>query len=69
MANRVFECQSCKHIWEVAPCSEGGKHGYEIECPQCKGLEKVKIDKGVRHECGGAEHIHGHDCCAGHHQE
>ena len=33
--NRVFECQECAHKWEVEPCVEGGKHGYEIACPKC----------------------------------
>lgn len=71
MANRVFECQDCKHVWEVAPCSEGGKHGYEIECPKCGSLKKVKLQNGERHVCGGANHAHGegHGCCGGHHHK
>lgn len=67
MANRVFECQECKHVWEVEPCSEGGKHGYEIECPKCGSLKKAKLQNGERHVCGGADHVHGHGCCGGHH--
>lgn len=65
MANRTFECQGCKHVWEEAPCSEGGKHGYEIECPKCGSLKKVKLENGERHVCGGAGHSHG--SCGGHH--
>ncbi|WP_378954073.1 DUF134 domain-containing protein [Pelosinus sp. sgz500959] len=70
--NRVFECQDCAHKWEVEPCSEGGKHGYEIACPQCGSMKKNKIvEDGVKHACGGG-HDHGHDhkhgggCCGGH---
>ena len=68
MANRKFECQDCKHVWEVAPCSEGGKHGYEIECPKCGSLKKIKLMNGERHVCGGGHHgQNGHGCCGGHH--
>ena len=67
MANRTFECQECQHVWEVAPCSGGGKHGYEIECPKCGSLKKIKLMNGERHVCGGANHEHGHGCCGGHH--
>lgn len=68
--NRVFECQDCKYTWEVAPCSEGGKHGYEIPCPKCGSFKKIKINEdGTKHTCGGGHHHHGHGggCCGGHH--
>lgn len=58
--NRVFECLDCGEIWEVEPCSEGGKHGYEIACPKCGSMKKTKIVDGERHACGGAGH-HGHE--------
>lgn len=62
--NRVFECMECSHSWEVEPCSEGGKHGYEIACPQCGSLKKYKLnEEGPKHSCGGQ---HG-GCCGGHH--
>lgn len=71
MANRVFECVSCGQIWEEPPCTEGGKHGYEIACPKCGSMKKFKLTNGVRQACGGAGHAHGHDgsggCCGGHH--
>lgn len=64
--NRKFECQDCGHIWEVEPCSEGGKHGYEIACPKCDSMKKIKLgEDGERHVCGGGHH-HGHEhghCC------
>lgn len=65
MANRVFECAACGKVWEEKPCSEGGKHGYEILCPQCGSLKKNKLVDGVRHACGGIGHAHDH----GHHGE
>ena len=58
MKNRVFECTDCKEIWEAAPCSEGGKHGYEIACPKCGSMKKSKLEDGVKHTCGGEEHSH-----------
>ncbi len=66
--NRKFECQECQHVWEVAPCSEGGKHGYEIACPECSSMKKIKLgEDGVRHVCGGGHHHgeggHGGGCC------
>ena len=74
--NRVFECQDCGHKWEVEPCTAGGKHGYEIACPQCGSMKKNKISEdGAKHACGGGHghgHDHGHDhkhgggCCGGH---
>jgi predicted DNA-binding protein (UPF0251 family) len=70
MKNRVFECVECKHVWEVEPCSEGGKHGYEIACPKCGSMKKMKLENDTKHACGGKpEHDHGHDqggCCNGH---
>lgn len=70
--NRVFECQDCAHKWEVEPCTAGGKHGYEIACPECGSMKKNKLNEdGVKHACGGG-HAHGHDhkhgggCCGGH---
>lgn len=65
MKNRVFECVDCHHVWEVEPCTEGGKHGYEIACPQCGSMKKMKLDNGVKHACGG-QHGHGGGCCGGH---
>ncbi len=62
MKNRVFECMDCGHVWEVEPCAAGGKHGYEIACPQCGSLKKLKLENGVKHACGG----HQHGCCGGH---
>lgn len=71
--NRVFECQDCSHTWEVEPCSEGGKHGYEIACPKCGSMKKIKInDDGTKQACSHGhdhDHDHGHGggCCCGHH--
>lgn len=69
MANRTFECQECKHVWEVPPCTEGGKHGYELECPKCGSMKKIKLENGVRHVCSGGHHDEhgGSGCCGGHH--
>lgn len=66
--NRKFECQDCGHIWEVEPCTEGGKHGYEIACPKCGSMKKIKISEdGERHVCGGHHQDgHGHGGCCGH---
>lgn len=62
--NRKFECQDCGHVWEVEPCTEGGKHGYEIACPKCGSMKKIKIgEEGQRHICGGGHHGHGRGCC------
>ncbi|MDF2499653.1 MAG: hypothetical protein K0Q77_367 [Anaerosporomusa subterranea] len=59
--NRRFECQECAHIWEVEPCSAGGKHGYEIACPQCGSMKKMKINEdGQKQACGGGHHGHEH---------
>lgn len=71
MKNRQFECLECGESWEVAPCSEGGKHGYEIPCPKCGSMHKTKITDGVRHACGGVghgQHKQGNSggCCGGH---
>lgn len=65
MKNRVFECLDCGKTWEEAPCSEGGKHGYEIACPGCGSMKKTKILDGVRHACGGAGHAHDEDGTGG----
>lgn len=67
MKNRVFECLDCGETWEVEPCLEGGKHGYEIACPKCGSMNKAKLEGGERHACGGEHHHgHGHGCCCGH---
>lgn len=69
MKNRVFECVGCKHVWEEPSCTEGGKHGYEIPCPKCGGMQKLKLDGGTKHACGGGQHGHEHGqggCCGGH---
>jgi len=67
MSNRVFECVDCTHVWEEAPCTAGGKHGYEIACPKCGSMRKTKLMNGVRHACGGHGHSHEHGqgggCC------
>lgn len=66
MKNRVFECTDCKEIWKVEPCSEGGKHGYEIACPKCGSMKKSKLDNGVKHACGGQGHSNNeHDTSGG----
>ena len=66
MKNRQFECKACGHVWEEPPCTEGGKHGYELACPQCGGMEKFKLQEGARHACGG-HGSHGGGCgCGGH---
>lgn len=65
MKNRVFECVECHHVWEEVPCTEGGKHGYEIACPQCGSMKKMKLENGVKHACGGQQH-QGHGGCCGH---
>ncbi len=65
MANRVFECLDCGEKFEVGPCGgEDSRHGYEIPCPKCGSLNKVKLVEGQRHACGGAN---GHGCGCGHH--
>lgn len=68
MKNRVFECVECGNVWEVEPCTAGGKHGYEIVCPKCGSMKKMKVEEGVKHACGGGgrQHGHGHGCCGGH---
>lgn len=65
MKSRKFECAGCGHGWEEAPCSEGGKHGYEIACPKCGGKAKFRIHEGRKTVCGGHKHQHGHGgCCS-----
>lgn len=69
MTNRIFECVDCAHQWEEKPCTLGGKHGYEIACPTCGSMKKVKLENGVKHACGGhqhGDHDHGHGCCSNH---
>lgn len=65
MINRVFECQDCHEVWEEAPCSAGGKHGYEIACPKCSCMKKIKLVDGVRHACGGQGQSHSTGCGCG----
>ncbi len=69
MKNRVFECVACQHVWSEAPCTEGGKHGYELACPQCGSMKKMKLENGVKQACGGGqqEHSQGGCCCGGGH--
>ncbi len=73
MKNRVFECLECGQRWEEAPCTAGGRHGYEIACPKCGGMRKMKVaEDGTGTPCGGHGqghghgHGHGHGCCGGH---
>lgn len=69
MKNRVFECASCGQRWEEAPCTAGGRHGYEIACPKCGDMKKMKVaEDGTKTGCGGhgPGHGHGHGCCGGH---
>ena len=65
MANRVFECVDCGQVWEELPCTEGGKHGYEIACPKCGSMKKSKISNGMKHACGGQGHDHHEHGAAG----
>jgi len=51
--NRVFECVNCGYVWEVEPCTMGGKPGFEIVCPKCGNMKKKKLDNGNVHTCGG----------------
>ncbi len=71
MKNRIFECVDCGQRWEEPPCTAGGRHGYEIACPKCGGLKKMKVaEDGSSTVCGGGHHGHGHGkghgCCGGH---
>lgn len=64
--NRVFECAECGHVWEVEPCTAGGKHGFEIPCPKCGNMKKTRLDVGNVHTCGGQHGELGHGgCCRG----
>jgi len=70
MRKRVFECLDCGQRWEEAPCTAGGRHGYEIACPKCGGMKKMKVaEDGTSTMCGGHQrghgHGHGHGCCGG----
>jgi transcription elongation factor Elf1 len=68
MENRKFECVACGHQWEEQPCVAGGKHGYEIACPQCGSMQKAKIaSDGSKTVCGGHQHHRQPGCCGGHH--
>ncbi|MDR3565708.1 MAG: DUF134 domain-containing protein [Negativicutes bacterium] len=70
MKNRVFECTDCGKRWEEVPCTAGGKHGYEIACPQCGSMKKAKIEEdGAKTACGGAQHQGSGGCCGGHHHD
>lgn len=62
MEHREFECADCGHVWQVEPCTMGGKHGYELSCPKCGSVKKMKIENGVKHVCGGQRG----GCCGGH---
>jgi len=53
--NRVFECVGCGNIWESEPCSAGGKHGYEITCPKCGNMKKIRHENGIKHTCSGGQ--------------
>lgn len=64
MKNRVFECAECQHVWQEPPCTEGGKHGYELACPQCGSMKKLKLENGIKHACGGGQHGQGGGCCS-----
>jgi len=65
--NRVFKCIDCAHVWEVEPCTAGGKHGFEIACPECGNMNKMRLDTGTVHTCGSGQHgDQGHGgCCKG----
>ena len=61
--NRVFECVNCGHVWEVEPCTLGGKHGFEIACPKCGNMKKIRLDKKIVHSCGDGQHGEHGGCC------
>ncbi|SPF31528.1 conserved hypothetical protein (UPF0251 family) [Candidatus Desulfosporosinus infrequens] len=64
--NRVFQCVECGQVWEAEPCTAGGKHGYEIACPKCGNLKKMKLNNGLKHTCsGGQRGEQGHGGCCG----
>ena len=70
MKNREFCCLDCGKQWEVEPCTEGGRHGYEIPCPACGSMNKSRVEEdGQKTTCGGAGHSHeqGKGCCCGNH--
>lgn len=54
MKNRVFECIECGNVWEAEPCATGGKHGYEIACPKCGSMKKVKLGHSKGDCCGNS---------------
>lgn len=64
MKKRIFECTDCGHVWEVEPCTKGGRHGYEISCSKCGSMSKMKIDAlGKKHACGGPHPSHDKSNC------
>lgn len=72
MKNRTFECRDCSKRWEEPPCTEGGKHGYELACPACGSMKKMRIEEdGSKQACGHNEagHQHGSGCCGGGHHK
>lgn len=55
--NRIFECLDCHHSWSAQPCVNGGQHGYEISCPGCGSMKKMKLsDDGSKHTCDRRGH-------------
>ncbi|HWR05948.1 DUF134 domain-containing protein [Sporomusa sp.] len=71
MKNRIFECTDCHQVWEAPPCTEGGKHGYELACPKCGSMKKMRLENGAKQACGGGQdqHNHGGCCCGGGHEK
>ncbi|WP_068965712.1 DUF134 domain-containing protein [Desulfosporosinus sp. BG] len=65
--NRVFECVDCGLMWEVEPCAAGGKYGYEIACPKCGSMNKMRLDNGLKHTCSSSHHrnLGQSSCCGG----
>ena len=62
----------CGKRWEEPPCTEGGKHGYELACPSCGSMKKMRIEEdGSKQACGHNEagHKHGSGCCGGGHHK
>ena len=67
MANRIFECAACGDTWQEPDCTAGGKHGYEIACPKCGSMHKLRIEAdGQKTSCGGHQGGHGGCCGQGH---
>lgn len=62
--NRVFKCVDCGNVWEAEPCAAGGKHGFEIPCPKCGDMKKMRLDTRNVHTCsGGQQDEKGHSGC------